>query len=333
MFRACLAFFVAIVCLPVFTAEVRADEAVDIKLSNTQVDFLVGKELITTCNVAPDLAKPFLWPVNGPGGVPLTRAWPMKKGEPNESTDHVHQKSAWFCHGDVIPEGITLKDKIKGVEGVDFWSENQGHGRIKCVKVHDVKTEKNHGQVTLDNEWQTSDETLILLESRTIHLYNFGDTNLFVFEIELRADVCAITFGDTKEGSFGIRINDSIAEKSGKGRLENADGKVGMKDCWGQRSDWCDYSGPVEDHFLGIAIFDDPKNQYRACWHSRDYGLMAANPFGRAKSGFPAMKDNTELAAIKKGDTLKFRYGLLLHPGNAKDGKVAEFYEKFLKLK
>ena len=31
-----------------------------------------------------------------------------------ETTDHPHQKSAWFTHGDVIPKGITLNQKIKG---------------------------------------------------------------------------------------------------------------------------------------------------------------------------------------------------------------------------
>src|SRR5436190_582697 len=82
-----------------------------------------GGELVGVYNVGPMVAKPYIWPLNGAGGVPLTRAWPMKTGEANQTIDHVHQKSAWFCHGDVIPEGMTLNHKIKGVEGVDFWSE------------------------------------------------------------------------------------------------------------------------------------------------------------------------------------------------------------------
>ncbi len=294
MIRLCLSLLGAL-AYSVVPSLCQADEpsTVTVKIGAQRIDFLAGKELITTCNIQPDVAKPFLWPVNGPGGIPLTRAWPIDKSVPKESNDHPHQKSAWFCHGDVIPDGITLKDKVKNVDGVDFWSETEGHGRIKCVKVGDAKMDKNHGQVTLDNEWQTSDGTPILFESRTIHLYSFGDSNLFVFDIELHARVCDIKFGDTKEGSFGIRINDKITEASGNGRLENAEGKVGMKECWGQRSNWCDYSGPISEKVVGLAIFDDPTNKYRACWHSRDYGLMAANPFGRKKSGFPAVKNDT----------------------------------------
>src|SRR5262245_13224021 len=92
-------------------------ENVSIKVSGDQIDFLAGKELVGRYNKGPSVAKPYMWPLNGPGGVPLTRAWPMVKGQPGESVDHVHQKSMWFCHGDVIPEGMTLKERTKGVDG------------------------------------------------------------------------------------------------------------------------------------------------------------------------------------------------------------------------
>jgi hypothetical protein len=145
--------------------------------------------------------------------------------------------------------------------------------------------------------------------------------------------VAPIAFGDTKEGSMGVRVNDAIRENTGKGKLVNADGKSGMKECWGQFSNWCDYSGPIEGKVAGIAIFDHPKNPVPACWHSRDYGLMAANPFGRTGSGFPAVRGRTDLFQIPKGEHLKLRYGILIHPGDAKEGKVADFYQKFVKLR
>jgi hypothetical protein len=304
----------------------------EIKVAKDEIEFLSGKNIITRYRRGPSVSKPYFWPVYGLNQVPLTRAWPMVKGMPGESTDHVHQKSAWFCHGDVIPEGLPLKTKIKGVEGVDFWSESQGHGRIVCTSVGDPVIDKTYCRIATNNQWQTADGITILKENRTISLHDFGPTRLFIVDIDLHADAMAVTFGDTKEGSFGVRVNDGIRESKGQGKLENAEGKVGEKACWGQISAWCDYSGPIDGTVAGIAIFDDPANPYPACWHSRAYGLMAANPFGRAKSGFPAMKGKTDLVKLAKGDHLQLRYGLLVHPGDAKEGKVADYFQKFVQL-
>lgn len=309
---------------------------VEIAVTSDHIDFRAGKEIVgryqyASATAAP-FAKPYLWPLYGPGRVLMTRDWPMEKNSPGGSTDHPHQKSVWFCHGDVIPDGLEIKNRPKAVEGVDFWSEGKGHGRIVCRQYAEPRTAQSYGSIITLNEWQTADGRKILDETRTIRLHNFGDTWLFVFDIDVHASVMPITFGDTKEGSFGIRINDRITEKSGNGKIENAEGKVGEKNCWGQRSAWCDYSGRLGDKLVGLAILDHPKNRYPACWHSRDYGLMAANPFGRAKSGFPAMKGRTDLVKLDKGEHLKLRYGLLIHPGDAKEGKVAQYFERFGKL-
>jgi len=78
-------------------------------------------------------------------------------------------------------------------------------------------------------------------------------------------------------------------------------------------------------------VFDHPKNPSRAAWHTRAYGLMAANPFGRARSGFPSQKGKTDLVKMRKGQTLTFRYAVYAHTGDAAAGKVAEAYEVFKK--
>jgi hypothetical protein len=311
------------------------DPAVQIQVKGDQIDFLIGKELVGSYQKGPKVAKPYMWPLLGPGGVQMTP----------------HQKSLWFCHGDVIPEGIVVKEKIRGIEGVDFWSEAKGHGKMICTRVEEPKVSGSHGQVTTYNEWQTGSGDKLLDEKRTLHLHRLGDGRLFVWDIDLTAAV-PVTFGDTKEGSFGIRINDEIREviegrnpatgkaerKKGPGQLENAEGKVGRKadpepGIWGYRSAWCDYSGPIQGKVAGLAIFDDAANPYPAYWHSRAYGLMAANPFGRARSDFPEARGKTDLVKLAKGEHLKLRYGIFLHSGDAKEGKVAENYQQFLKLR
>jgi Methane oxygenase PmoA len=315
-----------------------------IKASKDQLDFMVGDALVTRYVTNPKYAKPFFFPVLAPNGASLTRTWPISKDIPGEATDHVHQKSLWFCHGDVIPEGMVIKDKVKGVEGVDFWAESKGHGNIVCTKVGDPKTKGGHSWVTTHNEWRMADGTKIMDEERVIHFYVFDKSRLLVLDIDLDASVCPITFGDTKEGAIGYRINDQIAtnpDKSvskeikgkGMGKLENSNGKVGEKDCWGHLAAWTDYSGTIDGKAAGLAILDDPKNPYPACWHIRGYGLNAANPFGRAKSGFPDMKGKKDLVKLAKGEHLKLRYGVVLHDGDAAAGGVPEVFQRFVDLR
>lgn len=57
--------------------------------------------------------KPILSPLRAPGGVPLTRSWPIEKGVAGEPEDHPHHESLWFTHG--------------SVNGLDFWAP-RAHG-------------------------------------------------------------------------------------------------------------------------------------------------------------------------------------------------------------
>jgi hypothetical protein len=308
-------------------------EAVQIVVGDDRIDFLHGQRLTARYHAGPKVAKPYFWPVNSPNGAAITRSWPMEATVEGEATDHIHQKSLWFCHGDVIPEGLELKHKIKNVEGVDFWSEAPGHGRIVCTKVGKPEVQGSKGKIVTENEWRTADDVKILDETRGIQLVDLGGAQLLILDIDLHASVCPITFGDTKEGSLGARVRKELTEDKGKGKLTNAEGKVGeKKGVWGFRSAWCDDSGPVGDQTIGIAILASPKNPYPSSWHSRGYGLMAANPFGRDRSGFPDVKGNKELVKLAKGDHLKLRYGVLLHQGDCSQARVAEVYKQFAEM-
>jgi hypothetical protein len=320
---------------------------VSITVGKGAIEFRAGSAVVAKYATADSVAKPYLYPVVAPNGVAVTRAWPVEKGLPGEATtDHVHQKSVWFCHGDVIPEGIELKVKSanKGDKGVDFWSEAKAkdgtarHGTIRCVKVgKPVQHAKNHASVETQNEWITPDGVKIMDEVRTIHFIDTREGRLFAFDIVLKAPVCPIAFGDTKEGSFGVRVHDGLrpSQKTGA-TVTTAEGKtvtppaLDNMSIWGQPSAWVDYSGVLDGKEVGIAAFDHPKNP-PASWHARAYGLNAANPFGRAHSGFPSQKGKEELLKIARGGELKLKYAVYAHTGDAKAGKVAEAFAEFVK--
>ena len=43
------------------------------------LDFRIGKDLVTRYHIGQSVAKPYFWPLYGPRGVAVTRAWPMEK--------------------------------------------------------------------------------------------------------------------------------------------------------------------------------------------------------------------------------------------------------------
>jgi hypothetical protein len=96
---------------------------------------------------------------------------------------------------------------------------------------------------------------------------------------------------------------------------------------WGKRSDWVDYTAEVEGERLGVAIFDHPKNpHYPTYWHARDYGLFSLNPFGQNSFDENMSENKTKLAL---GQKLTFRWRVVIHPGDATSGGVADLYKEF----
>jgi hypothetical protein len=335
-------------------APASAADPVAIAKGKDALELHVGKELVAKYQFAgtvptgkgdatKPLAKPFFYPLYAPGQVPVTRGWPVAQQPGDVTTDHVHQKSVWFCHGDVIPEGDVLKVRSadKRVHGVDFWAEGGNHGRIVCVEVGEPKNlSASHAVIPTRNEWRAADGLKLLAESRTIHLVSLPAGRLIVLEIDLHAKDYPVTFGDTKEGSMGVRVHDAIrlnapksdgAVTSSTGEVVKAPAKDNLP-IWGKPADWNDYSGTIDGKPAGLAVFDDPKNPVRACWHTRAYGLMSANPFGRA-GWEPARQGKTDVVKLAKGEHLKLRYGVYAHAGDAAAGKVAEAFQTFAGMK
>lgn len=331
----------------------RAADPVSITKAADALEIKVNGKVVSRYHVGEKVAKPYLYPILAPNGAAVTRGWPMDPPKPGETTDHPHQKSAWFCHGDVIPEGIELKTKSanKGDRGVDFWADpDSSKGRLKPGEIAPTgkivvtgvsepkQVSSNHAMFETKNDWITPDGVKIMDEVRNIHVITLPKGVLYVFDIDLHAGVCPITFGDTKEGSFGVRVNDTIRLENDKGGVittSNGDTSKakfkGTIPLWGKVADWNDYSGTIDGKSAGVAVFADPKNPIPTAWHTRTYGLLAANPFARDKSGFPSMKGKTDLVKIPKGDHLKLRYAIYAHDGDTTDGQVAQAYEAFKK--
>ena len=139
---------------------------------------------------------------------------------------------------------------------------------------------------------------------------------------------------------MGVRVPDSFRlDAKGGGTVTSSTGKTATalaKDnlpLWGQVADWNDYSGTSDGKPAGLAVFAGPTNPAASAWHTRAYGLMAANPFGRSASGFPSQKGKADLVKLAKGDHLKLRFAVYAHAGDATAGHVAEAFAAFAAMK
>ncbi len=132
-----------------------------------------------------------------------------------------------------------------------------------------------------------------------------------------------VTFGDTKEGLFAIRLAPTLRLEGAvaQGSARNSEGVTG-KDVWGKRAKWIEYSGPIDGEIVGVVIYDHPDNpRHPTWWHAREYGLVAANPFGRR--AFQGKREQAGDLMIQKGESIRLRYRMVIHDG-AWDAKHLE---------
>ncbi len=265
-----------------------------------------------------DVPRPYFYPLMGPGDLPMTRNWPMKDA-PDEEHDHKHHRSLWFTHG--------------SVNGRDFWSEEKDFGKIVHDEFAEIKSGNQSGVIRSRDKWIAADGTLVCTDERTFRVFapSTPSERIFDYDITLHASDGELKFGDTKEGSMAVRLAETMRLKGkvGHGHIVNSEG-VREGETWGKRADWCDYFGPVEGKTVGIAIFDHPQNpRHPTWWHVRDYGLFAANPFG--KHDFESLKDKAAGDLIvPAGKSITFRYRFYLHQGTDQEAQVASKYKAYV---
>jgi len=215
---------------------------VEVTQNEHGVKVLIDGELFTQYRT--DLgAKPICWPVYSATGAEVTRRFPMETID-GEKHDHPHQRSWWFTHGDV--------------NGIDFWSENEGHGTIVHREYLALESGSQQGRIRTRNDWLAPDGTKVCEDERELRVYHRPDARVVDFDVTVRATEGPVKFGDTKEGTMGVRVATSMDVNSNLGgRIVNSRGQTDLE-AWGKQAEWVDYYGPVGDETLGIAIMNHP---------------------------------------------------------------------------
>ncbi len=268
--------------------------------------------------------KPCLYPILDADGTSYTRDYPFSKN-PAEIPDHDWHRGVWFAHG--------------LVNGHDLWREipEKKTGRIVLSEVLETRGGAV-GLLRLRHLWQTHDAKTLLTDETVLRITRTPAGTLLDYDIRLRATHGPVILGDTEEGTMAVRLNEHLRVTHGKnpnkrpgtGRLVNSAGDVGIP-VWGKRAAWCSASGPLPDgRVIGVAIFDHPQNvSHPTWWHSRDYGLLSANPFGR--HDFEKLKDQPDAGTrpIPAGGELRLRYRVVFHRGDEKAADLPALFATY----
>lgn len=286
----------------------------------TELQIQINGKLFTEYRT--DRHVPCLYPLMSPDGTHLTRQFPFQQDIAGEQSDHPHHIGFWFAHG--------------SVNGYDFWHGRKGE-KIVTTRLHHTPPEEVPGGARISFlaalDWIAEDK-VVLREERTYTITQRGTDRIIDVSCRLKATEGDVIFGDTKEGSFALRVAPTMRLKGeiAQGGITNSNGNQGA-DSWGKRAKWVAYYGPDSTGTPTVAaIFDHPNNlRHPTWWHARDYGLLTANPFGARAYGGKASGQFDDYQ-LKQGEVLTLQYRLLLHQGELGTAQLDERWSDFSQL-
>jgi hypothetical protein len=280
-----------------------------------------GESFATFVYQDQEITRPYFAHVNAPGGIQVTRNHPPKEGidSPDHATFH---PGVWMSFGDI--------------NGSDYW-------RLAAPVSFDrfliePKSSEDHGEFAVRLKYldQKDPTQTVCTQDLRVGIYTVEGGRLMAWDSAFSSDK-PFTFGDQEEMGLGLRVATPIrAERDseiglppGNGAIVSSTGARNETEIWGNSFDWCDYRGELGGKRVGIAIFPHPEN-FRPSWfHARDYGMIAANAFGRQAMG----KGERSAVTVQPGEELRLRYGVFIHadpPGQEPD--VASAFQQYLKL-
>ncbi len=320
------------VVIEVDTLSARTDassiESVGFSISKheSQITIQYDGKLVSRYNFRDQVArKPYLWPVIGPTGKSMTRAYPMKTVAA-EQQDHPHHRGVWFGHQGVAGTDTwteAASKKLKGAREREFLASL---GSIAHTDFTEVSADANQAVIRSNNDYLDSSGKQLMADQRSMIFRINGDQLVIDFDITLLGKYGDVELQDMKDAGLNVRVPTSMSLTHGKGHIVNSvrdrDGET-----WAKEAAWVDYHGQVDGEQLGIAFLNHPSSfRHPTRWHVREYGLFTANAFG-PNSLDPTAPSGT--FTLQNGQTVPLRHRLIFHKGDEKAANIAEAYQVY----
>ncbi|MCA9222995.1 MAG: PmoA family protein [Planctomycetales bacterium] len=254
------------------------------------------------------ILRPYFANLRAPNGAMVTRHHPPRRNVDADDHSSMHP-GLWLAFGDIC--------------GTDFWRNQGTIEHLRFTK----EPQSRGGQLTFATESRLASPTSGDLGRvlSHIHIVERPLGRLIIWQAKFIPREQAIVFGDQEEMGFGARMATPLIETNG-GQIVNSAGLKTAAKTWGQSAAWCDYSGQLDDADVGITLMTSPDNFRDSWWHNRNYGLIVANPFGRA-----AMRQGgVSAVTVKSDDRFIIGFAALLHSAASYDPSLA--YQDYLEV-
>ncbi len=264
--------------------------------------------------------KPVLVPVYSPSGIMVTRAYPFWEVA-GETKDHPHHMGIWFA-----------VDRVGGDDN-DFWGNSQNPlPAILHQRIVKLKEGNGTGELDVHSKWVGKKGGALLEEFRAMSFLAMDAHQYAIdFTIHLKPLVDEISFGDTKEGLFAIRVAEWLTEKE-TGRYLNSNGEKKEEGVWGKRANWVRLQGEKEGKKIGILVLSHPSSvNSPAYWHARGYGCFSVNPLGQLDFQIAHKLPNPQPfnLRLKRGEQALFRYRVIIYEGDYNSGQIEKLYQEY----
>ncbi len=294
------------------------------------IAILINGKLFTRYVTSDKLSnKCYFWPVIGPSGAQMTRAFPMQDVK-GEKQDHPHHRSICFGFQDAGGFNTWHEQLTFTKKGKVNHKKMASVGRQLHTKV--IKTEASGNAATLVVECDnvTPEGDIYMRQTRTMK-FHVADNGSRVMDMELAIIGVkkSIKVRGKKDSGLSVRVAHSMCVDAGLGgRIVNSLGDVDKK-AWGRRAPWVDFNGPVDDKTVGIAMLNHPDSyRHPTPWHVRSYGLFTANPFALKEVAGEKTRGDFDLV---KDQRIVLRHRLIFHEGDEKKANIAAAWDAYSK--
>jgi len=265
---------------------------------NSKIDILVNKNLFTSYILSQDEKYPFFFPVNGPSNASVTSM---------RNANYPHHSSLFFGCDEV--------------NGGNYWQEGLERGQIISIRADII--ESGNDKVIIENEciWRRPNANAPIKDTRKITI-TAPSKDLYQIDFDVTLEMLMdVIIEKTNHSLFSGRMDADLAVING-GTMINSNGEKGEKETFGKKASWIDFYGKRGDNQEGMAIMQHPSNEwYPAPWFTRDYGFFSPTPM--------YWPQNDKETTLKKGQTIKLKYRVLVHSGDTTTAKIAEQFEKY----